>query len=652
MRSVRTGWLLFFTQLLAAPSIGAALPDEVRGPVLLVRDAQGSFTPVPALATDVELRIAGIVARATVTQTFRNPTDRWLEAVYVFPLPEGAAVDHLTLAVGDRVLEGQVREREAAKEEYREARADGKAASLLEQARPDVFTISVANLGPGEEARVRIELQDTVQVDASGYRIRFPMVVAPRYEMGPPAPPDARVAPAVLHPADGPVNPFRLTVDLDAGVPLAAVGSPSHAVHVTDVAASRRRVVTGDYADRDFVLEWKAEPGAEPRGVLLSEADGEDGYALVLLTPPSGDAPPAALRREVVFVIDTSGSMGGESIVQARRALQLAVGALGPDDRFDVIRFDDDFAALFGGPAPADAAHRAEAMQFVAGLEADGGTNMAPALHAALASDTGAGDVRQVVFVTDGCVDGEEALFAAIRAELGRSRLFTVGIGSAPNAHFLTTAAAFGRGTHTFIANPGEVDARMGALLAKLAQPVVSDLELRFDGAAETWPDRIPDLYAGEPVVVAARVHRLAGEVVLRGRRGDRPFEIRMPLEPGPPARGIGVLFARRKIAALLAGPGAGRPEIREAVVALALRHHLVSKYTSLVAVDVTPRRPSREALARGDVPVNLPAGWDAVKVGGVLPRAGTEGPLLRILGALCLAAALLLAPMRRARTA
>jgi Ca-activated chloride channel homolog len=342
--------------------------------------------------------------------------------------------------------------------------------------------------------------------------------------------------------------------------------------------------------------------------------------------------------------------MEGESIVQARRALQLALRALSPDDRFDVIRFADDTAALFGAPAPADAAHREQAIGWVGALAAGGGTNMAPALAAALASDTGAGDVRQVVFVTDGCVDGEEALFAAIRAGLGRSRLFTVGIGSAPNAHFLTNAAAYGRGTHTFIASPGEVDAKMGALLAKLSQPVVSDLELRFDGALETWPDRIPDLYAGEPVVVAARVTRLRGEVTLRGRRGDRPFEVRLPLEPGPPERGIGVLFARRKIAGLLAGPGAAEPETRAEIVALALRHHLVSKYTSLVAVDVTPARPSREALARGDVPVNLPAGWDAVAVGGVLPRAGTPAPLLRILGALCLAAALLLRPLRRAK--
>ncbi|HVH05419.1 MAG TPA: VIT domain-containing protein, partial [Myxococcota bacterium] len=368
MRRFRTGWLLCFASLLSAPSLGDPLPDDVRGSVLLVRDAGGGFSPVPALATDVDLRIAGIVARATVTQTFRNPTDRWLEAVYVFPLPEGAAVDHLTLEVGERVLEGQIREREEAKREYREARADGKAASLLEQARPDVFTISVANLAPGAEARVRIELQDTVQVDASGYRLRFPMVVAPRYEGGPPAPTEARVAPAVLHPADGPVNPFRLSVELDAGLPLASVGSPSHALHVTEVGPSRRRIVTGDYADRDFVLEWKPAPGAEPRGVVLSEAGPDDGYALVLLTPPAGDAVPAVLRREVVFVIDTSGSMEGESIVQARRALQLALSALGPDDHFDVIRFDDGMASLFGAPRPADAARRAEAAQWVAGL--------------------------------------------------------------------------------------------------------------------------------------------------------------------------------------------------------------------------------------------------------------------------------------------
>jgi Ca-activated chloride channel family protein len=509
----------------------------------------------------------------------------------------------------------------------------------------------VANLGPGEEAKVEIELQDTVAVDASGYRLRLPTVVGPRYAAG--APDAERIAFPVLHPGDGPVNPFVLRVELDAGFPIAELSSPTHVVHVTELGTSRRRVVAGDYADRDFVLAWKAEPGAEPRAVLLTEADGPGGYALLLVTPPESADPSAALRREVVFVVDHSGSMAGESIEQARRALLLAIDGLGPDDRFDVIRFDDDWDALFGSPRLADAASREEARRYIAALEAEGGTEMLPALQAALRGDAGSGDVRQVVFVTDGCVGNEAALFAAIQADLGRSRLFTVGIGSAPNGHFLTTAAAAGRGTHTFVATPAEVDERVGALLAKLERPVASDLALHWGDAVETWPAKIPDLYAGEPVVVAAQLPRFGGEVVLRGRRGERPFEVRLPIVAGPPERGLGVLFARRKIAGLLAAAGASVDDaVRKQVVELALAHHLVSKFTSLVAVDVTPVRPASETLQRANVPANLPAGWDAVKVGGVLPRAGTPGPLLRILGALCLVAALLLAPRRAPRAA
>jgi Ca-activated chloride channel family protein len=649
--------LLAFSALSASAADG---PEAPHGAVLLVRGAHGeAWQPVPALATDVEIRVAGVVVRARVAQRFRNPTDRWLEAVYRFPLPESAAVDHLELRAGGRVIEGEIREREAAEEGYREAKADGRRASLLEQQRPDVFTLSVANLGPGEDVEVSLEYQDAVRYDAAGFRLRFPTVVAPRYAGG--AADAAELAPPVLHASDGPLNPVRLRVELDAGLPLERVVSPSHVVHVEDLGPGRHRIVLGDYADRDFVLEWKPAPGEGPRAVLLGEERGRDGYVLLLLVPPEGPeaaGPAERLSREVVFVIDTSGSMAGPSIEQARRALRLAVDRLAPGDRFEVIRFDDETEALFGGVVPADESHLERARAFVEGLDADGGTEMLPALRAALADDAGAGDIRQVVFVTDGCIGNEEALFEAIRGGLGRSRLFTVGIGSAPNGHFLTGVAALGRGTHTFVANPAEVDEKMGALLEKLERPVVSDVEVLWNDAVEQWPARVPDLYAGEPVVVTARVPRFVGDVRVRGRRAGLPFEARVPLAtgalaPGAPERGIAVLFARRKIDALLADRAQDPAAARAAVVAVALEHHLVSPFTSLVAVDATPARPEGEALQRADVPANLPAGADAVKIGAVLPRAGTPGPLLRLLGALLLAAGLAVALVARpARTA
>jgi Ca-activated chloride channel family protein len=349
--------------------------------------------------------------------------------------------------------------------------------------------------------------------------------------------------------------------------------------------------------------------------------------------------------REVVFVIDTSGSMGGPSIEQARRALELALRRLEPHDRFDVVAFDSEARALFGGPVFADPRAVGEAVRFVAGLEADGGTNVRPALELALHDEGHDVGLRQVVFVTDGCVGNEAELFAYLREHLGRSRLFTVGIGSAPNGHFMEGAARFGRGSRVFIASPDEVGERMEALFAKLERPSLTDVEIHWNDEVETWPARVPDLYAGEPVLVSARVERFVGDVLVRGRRGGVPFETRVPLVPGRPERGLARLFGRRKIEALMDGLVAGedRDAVRERVVAVALEHGLVSRWTSLVAVERTPVRPPGEALADGEVATGLPAGF-------VLPAGGTAAPLWRALAVGAALAAALLCTATRGR--
>ena len=361
-----------------------------------------------------------------------------------------------------------------------------------------------------------------------------------------------------------------------------------------------------------------------------------------MLMPPSGGNAPR-LPRETIFVIDTSGSMYGASIVQARRALLFALGRLHPEDSFNVIEFNSTMRQLFSSAHAATPEALEQARAWVGALQANGGTEMLPALRAALA-DTAHGDeaatVRQVVFITDGCVGNEDQLFAVIRRDLGRSRLFTVGIGSAPNSHFMERAARFGRGTFSYIGSPSEVEERMQDLFTKLEAPVLADIEVRWDDpAAEAWPQRIPDLYAGEPVVVAARVESDSGEVVVTGHRGVEPLEMRMPLEVAKERAGIARLWARRKIASLMDQRADGVPEdqVRAAVLEVALAHHLVSKYTSLVAVDVTPRRPAADKLNTGAVPTELPAGWDRKHVFGSLPQTATRAPLSLALGLLLL---------------
>jgi len=641
---------------------------------LLWRSAeQTAAVPAPMLATDVELRVTGMVARALVRQRFTNPSGEWAEGVYVFPLPEDAAVDHLKMRVGDRQIEGVVQERMAAKTAYETARRGGQRASLVEQERPNVFTTSVANIPPGAAIEIEIEYQQTVRYDAGRFGLRFPMVVGPRYIPGTPLPgvsgtgwapdtdvvPDAsRVTPPVAHPAQGPINPVALRAEVDAGVPLAVVASPSHAVDMRPLGGGRVEVALQQSsvpADRDFELTWEPAAGAAPTTALLAEPRGEEVFALVMVLPPTSVAVERdRLPREVVFVLDHSGSMAGASIEQAKAALKLALARLRPTDRFNVIRFNHRTDSLFAGSEPASRQRLAEAERYVDAIRADGGTEMLPALRRALEAGEHADRLRQVVFLTDGAVGNEQQLFEAIRERLGDSRLFTIGIGSAPNSHFMREAARLGRGTFTFIGNPSEVQQKMTALFRKLESPVLADVRIELPGVpdAEVLPLPIPDLYVGEPIVVAVRARTLPSSAVLRGRVGDTPWESHAPLHEAAAGAGLAVHWARAKIATLLDQRRAGVSEddVRHAVLDVALRHHLVSAYTSLVAVDVTPARPGDAALTTHAMKTNLPHGWEYEAVFG-LGQGATAAPLHFVAGlaALLLAATLAVAGRREA---
>jgi Ca-activated chloride channel family protein len=353
--------------------------------------------------------------------------------------------------------------------------------------------------------------------------------------------------------------------------------------------------------------------------------------------PPVAPGTSKPLLREIVFVIDNSGSMGGTSIIQAKESLRRALRRLKPDDRFNVVRFDDTFDVLFPDTVPADPQQLATADRFVAALDANGGTEMVPAMQAALADPRPADRtfLRQVVFLTDGAIGDEARLFATIERSKGRSRLFMVGIGSAPNTYLMTEAAERGRGTYTHIGSEAQVEERMRGLFEKLESPAVTSLGIDLpDAAADVTPSPLPDLYRGEPLVIAMRASSLAGSMKVRGRIGETPWEASVALAKAAPGSGISKLWARRKIddeeAAIVT---VGRPaeEIDKRILAIALEHHLVSRLTSLVAVEDTRSRPEGERLSRADVPLNLPAGWDFDKVFGKvrLPadnRADTGG--------------------------
>ena len=648
----------------------AATPGDAKTGALLFRTEQaGQYVEAPTVRTEVAIEVNGAIARTRLTQVFHNPGAEYVEGLYVFPLPEKGAVDHLWMRIGDRAIEGQIREKGEARKAYEKAKSEGKKAALVEQQRPNLFTNSVAHIGPGEDVRVTLEYQQTLAYDGGEYRLRFPLAVMPRYTPAPSAPdaipdePKAVEASAddgpIVHPAyaaagpGGAVNPVDIVVVIDSGIGLSRLESSYHEIAIEKEGSHRTAVYLQrdlQEADHDFELKWSLAAGAGPQAAMFKETVAGNDYALLMVVPPEpGAADKAAharVPREVVLIIDTSGSVQGASIAQAKAAVAFALDTLTPNDRFNVIEFNSVMRTLFAQSLPATADRIAEAKSWVAKLRADGGTEMVPPLTFALDGTETPGVLRQVVFMTDGGVSNEEDLFRLIAARLGSTRLFTVGIGSAPNGHFMTRAAELGRGTFTYVGDVREVGEKMTRLFAKIEAPVLQDVQVRWsDGTPlETLPARVPDLYLGEPIMVSARAADFSRTVVVSGMRGNQPWSVALAPAADGNAAGVGALWARAQIAQLgdEITRGASLEEVKPKIVAVALEHHLVSAYTSLVAVDVTPTGPAGGTKS-AMVKASLPQGWSAT-----IPQTDTPATLQLLLGMLALSAAAAVAMIGR----
>ncbi len=637
----------FFT-----PAKAGVGPNDMGTGSLLLKTRKGDYVEAPRLGSDYSVTISGPTGRTVLTQRFSNPSEGWVEGIYVFPLPEGAAVDTLKIVAGNRVIVGEVKEKQEAKVIYETAKREGQTASLLEQERPNLFTNSVANIGPYETVVVQIEYQETVAQSAGTYTLRLPLVVAPRYNPKPivqsvefgadgsgygatvndPVPDRDRIEPPVLDPRDNdPVNPVSINVNLNAGFAVGEVKSHFHQINAQSTD-DQSRVITLTAstvpADRDFELTWTARGTAPQVGLFRETIAGKD-YLLATVTPPSVPSAGKSSPRESIFVIDNSGSMDGPSMEQAKQALLLGLGKLNTSDRFNVIRFDDTMDTLFEAAVPADAINITAAKNFVSALTANGGTEMIPPLKAALVDDQASAKthLRQVVFITDGAIGNEAEMFATLTSQRGRSRVFMVGIGSAPNSYLMTRAAELGRGTFTFIGDASQVTTRMDELFTKIGQPVVTGLAADLTwGKSTLTPSLLPDLYQGEPLLMMAEGNSLSGDLVITGQIGDAPWSVKLPVSAAAPAKGISKLWARRKIADIEVAQTMGTLTADVAnrqVLELALAHQIVSSQTSLIAVDKNPKRPLDQKLTRAEVPLNLPAGWNFDKV------FGTDKPVL-----------------------
>tara|TARA_R110002094_G_scaffold36203_17_gene48836 strand:- start:1579 stop:3729 length:2151 start_codon:yes stop_codon:yes gene_type:complete len=672
---------LFLCGLLLNASIARAEVDFEPGSGQLLLQRPG-LPPEPALLqhSRFAVQIAGMVAVVRLQQTFENTSGDWVEGVYAFPLPGDAAVRYMEMRAGGRHIVGKVRERQEAQAIYQQAASSGRKASLVSQQRPNLFQNRIANVAPGETVSVELEFVQPVEFAQGRFSLRLPMTLTPRYIPGISLPraengaaessylawhaatdqvPDAPLIAAWQHPHAGsdalPLNPVDIAVELDAGLPLAQVDTPSHAMRLSREGSRYALQLARGPAemDRDFVLRWTPATGSEPRAALFTEAVDGDHFGMLMVVPPALTQADTAIPRELVFVIDTSGSMGGVPLQQARHSLAAALDSLRPADHFNIIAFDHEYRSLFANSRQAvpDALHQAR--RFVSKLEAGGGTEMLPPLQHALQQGLAVTNerLRQVVFLTDGAVGNEQAIIDMIAARIGASRLFTVGIGSAPNSWFLREAAALGRGRHLHVGESSEVSTQMDALVDYLSAPLLTDVRVDWPQAVAEAGGPLPDLYAGAPLIRSVHFNTLPQTGVIRvsGRLNGQPW--RQELELGgsaqQPARGVGSLWARARIQALLdeRHTGAREAVIRANVLAVALQHQLLSPYTSFVAVEEQVSRPTDVPLKPDAVRNTRPSGQSSQ--GFAYPQTATTASSKLFFACLLLFVALLVWVMR-----
>ena len=622
------------------------LAAEPAGSALVWAPPSGTPTPAATLALDVKYDVRGLVADVRVVQRFRNDGADWMSGEYRLPLPEGAAVHALTLRIGARTIDGVVREKEQARAEFRAAAANGQQAGLVERDRGNVFRTAVANVAPGESVEVEVGYSQRVAYRDGRFELAFPLTFVAPYsqQLGLDDPSSAThvadglalaAEPSFPHDAAarnrsiGAAPRISIAVELLPGVPVVSIESASHRVTVESRADRYTvRLAQGDVAaTRDFVLGWRPAASREPAAAVFVEHRADGDYALAMLLPPVQAV--EALPRELVLVIDTSGSMLGAAMAQAIAALDASLARLRPQDRFNVIEFDSDTHALHPGSVAATPDAVAAARAWVRALEADDGTEMLPALDRAFAGAPPAGYVRQVVFATDGAVSDEDGLYTLIEDARGSARLFPIGIGDAPNARFLEQAARMGRGTSIVIRDLAEVEPRLDALFEKLDRPVLRDVAARWPGVAESFPRELPDLYHGEPLIVVAKLEGARGKLAVDGLSSHGAWTKSLALAPRSDT-GIARLWAQAKVDDFEDQLRRGGDEtlLRPQLVEHALAHGLVTRYTSLVAIERQPVRP-HGAPVDGVSFANGVAGGDAL----AFAQGGTAATLKFLVG-------------------
>jgi Ca-activated chloride channel homolog len=640
--AVLAGFLFGLNALSGSGSVVSAQNTATPGSLQVIDPSGKPKAECPLKHTEVKADVSGFLARVTVTQEFENNFKEKIEAVYTFPLPQNAAVDDMTMLVGDRTVRGKILRREEAEAVYEAAKNNGQTASLLNQERPNVFTQSVANILPGEKIKITISYVETLKYEDGAYEFVFPMVVGPRYVPGNATgsqgkgfspdtdrvPDGSKITPKPPPPGMRAGHDISLDLTLDAGVPIDVLASKTHDVDVERPDDRRARVRLKDretIPNKDFILRYDVA-GKKIADALITHSTGHSGFFTLILQPPERVTVEDVTPKELVFVLDTSGSMGGFPIEKAKETMKLALDNLYPSDTFNLITFAGDTHILFPEPVPATKENLAKAQRFLETREGSGGTEMMKAIKAALDPSDAQGHMRIVCFLTDGYVGNDMEIIGEVQKH-PNARVFSFGIGSSVNRYLLDNMAKHGRGEVEYVALNDDGSAAARRFHERVRNPLLTDISIDWNGMQvdDVYPKTIPDLFGAKPVILTGRYGGSSkGVIRLKGKMSGRDFIREIPVDFSSLAQHdvLATLWARTRIEDLMnkdlngAQRGTMNDELKQSIIQLGLNYRLMTQFTSFVAVEemiVTDGGQPR----RIDVPVEVPEGVNRAGVFG-----------------------------------
>jgi len=566
---------------------------------------------MPLQHTDVKIEVSGFVASAVVTQHYYNPFKKPIEAIYTFPLPNDAAVDDMQMIIGQRTIKGLIKRRKEAREIYEQARQQGQRASLLEQERPNIFTQSVANIMPGDNIQIRIRYVNIMRYDEGHYELVFPMVVGPRYIPGEVAvghsgtgwasdtevvPDASRITPPVLRPGTRSGHDIALSVKLDAGVPIKDVQSPSHVINIKAINQHENDIKlhpADTLPNKDFVLRYEVA-GTAPEMATIAHHDERGGFFTLIIQPQKTVTDEQVIPRELIFIVDTSGSMRGFPLNKSKEAMQGLIKGMRPLDIFNVVRFAGDTGTLWDRPKQNTQAHVKEALDYVEGFQGSGGTRMRQGILKALAQPANAGYLRIAFLLTDGYIGNELGILQAIEQDKRSARVFSLGVGSSVNRYLLERVAEVGRGEAFYVRQDEGSQKVIDQFFKRVDRPALAHLEIDWGNldVSELQPAKIPDLWAGQPIRIHGRYTQGGEETItVRGRSGKWPYQqqLRVRLPQNESAHeAMATVWARQKVRELMNQMVRARQTkaLIEAITQIGLTYRLMTQWTSFVAVE------------------------------------------------------------------